>query len=196
MRPVAVVAGDFNGDGKTDLAVANQDLDNVSIFLGDGDGTFQAAVNFGAGDAPTTLLTGDFNGDGKLDLAVANGNSNNVSILLGNGDGTFQAPLNAAVGVEPIALAAADFNGDGKLDLAVANLGVPGLSAGSFSVLIGNGDGTFQPQQDPLTNPGSGGLQRRREGGSGSGKRRQQYDCPAGRQWKRHLSAGGHLRDK
>jgi hypothetical protein len=99
-------------------------------------------------------LAGDFNGDGKLDLAVANGASNNVSILLGNGNGTFQAPLNTAVGVQPIALAAADFNADGKLDLAVANLGVPTLSAGSFSVLIGNGDGTFQPQQDPLTNPG------------------------------------------
>ena len=86
---------------------------------------------------------------------MANGKSNNVSILLGNGDGTFQAPLNTAVGTEPIALAAADFNGDGKLDLAVADFGVPGLSAGSFAVLIGNGNGTFQPQQDPLTNPGA-----------------------------------------
>jgi streptogramin lyase len=86
----------FNGDGKLDLVVANDGSNNVSILLGNGDGTFRAAVNYGvgSGSAPTSVAVGDFNGDGKLDLAVANELSNNVSILLGNGNGTFQAAVN------------------------------------------------------------------------------------------------------
>ena len=80
--------GDFNGDGKSDLVVANQYSSNVSILLGNGDGTFAAAVNYAAAD-PLSVAVGDFNGDGKSDLAVANSGSNTVSILLGNGDGTF-----------------------------------------------------------------------------------------------------------
>ena len=77
-----MTAGDWNGDGKADLAVANADSNNVSILLGKGDGTFLAAVNYAAGKGPTSVTAGDWNGDGKLDLAVANYNSNNVSILL------------------------------------------------------------------------------------------------------------------
>ena len=64
--------GDFNGDGKPDLAVANSGSNNVSVLLGNGDGTFQAAVNYAAGNAPNSVAVGDFNGDGKADLAVAN----------------------------------------------------------------------------------------------------------------------------
>ncbi len=118
---LSVAVGDFNGDGKADLAVANCSSDNVSVLLGNGDGTFQAAVNYAAGTGPMSVAVGDFNGDGKADLAVANYGSNNVSVLLGNGNGTFQAAVNYAAGSWPRSVAVGDFNGDGKADLAVAN---------------------------------------------------------------------------
>jgi hypothetical protein len=70
--PISMAIGDFNGDGKPDLAVANRDSNDVSVLLGNGDGTFQAAVNYGAGSGPISMAMGDFNGDGKPDLAVAN----------------------------------------------------------------------------------------------------------------------------
>jgi len=142
-NPIAITVADFNGDGKPDLAVANNRDDNVSVLLGNSDGTFQAAHNYGAGTAPKSVVTGDFNGDGRMDLVVANAMSNNVSILIGNGDGTFQAAVNYAAGSTPQSVASGDFNGDGKLDLAVAN---ESLGTGlKVSVLIGNGDGTFRP---------------------------------------------------
>jgi hypothetical protein len=111
----------------------------VSVLLGNGDGTFQAARNFAAGNRPWSVAVGDFNGDGIPDLAVANSYSNNVSVLLGNGDGTFQAARNFAAGSFPLSVAVGDLNGDGTLDLAVANSG-----GNNVSVLLGNGDGTFQ----------------------------------------------------
>jgi hypothetical protein len=81
--PQSVTTGDFNGDGRGDLAVANESSHNVSILLGNGNGTFGAAVNNPAGSFPRSVADGDFNGDGKRDLAVANTGSNTVSILLG-----------------------------------------------------------------------------------------------------------------
>jgi hypothetical protein len=138
-QPYSVAAGDFNGDGKLDLAVANNTSNNVSILLGNGDGTFQAAANYAAGSQPASVAVGDFNGDGKLDLAVANNISNNVSVLLGNGNGTFQTAVNYGAGSQPKSVAVGDFNGDGKLDLAVAN-----NISNNVSVLLGNGNGTFQ----------------------------------------------------
>jgi dienelactone hydrolase len=139
---VSVAVGDFNDDGKLDLAVANNGMNNVSVLLGNGDGTFQAAVNYSTGSGPYSVAVDDFNRDGKLDLAVAN-QSNSVSVLLGNGDGTFQPALNYGAGQNPDSLAVADLNGDGKLDLAVGNLG-----SDSVSVLLGNGDGTFRAAVD------------------------------------------------
>jgi hypothetical protein len=136
---VSVAAGDFNGDGKLDLAAANGGSNNVSVLLGRGDGTFQPAVNYAAGSAPSTVAVGDFNGDGKVDLVVTNAGSNSVSVLLGKGDGTFQTAANFGVGAEPVSVVVADFNLDGNLDLAVAN-----VASGNLSVLLGNGDGTFQ----------------------------------------------------
>ena len=138
-NPSALAVGDFNGDGKLDLAVANEGSGNVSILLGNGNGTFQAAVDYGAGSNPSSVAVGDFRGDGKLDLVVANDGSNNVSILLGNGDGTFQAAVNYGAGSTLFAVAVGDFNGDGKLDLAVAD-----AVSDYVSVLLGNGDGTFK----------------------------------------------------
>jgi VCBS repeat protein/FG-GAP repeat protein len=149
--PVAVAVGDFNGDGKEDLAVANSGAGNVSILLGEGDGTFEAAANYSVGGTagsplfPTFVAVGDFNGDHKLDLAVANGGANTVSILLGNGDGTFQAPSQYHAGAFAGYVAVADFNGDGKLDLLTFNnQGTGTTGTNTISVLLGNGDGTFQ----------------------------------------------------
>ncbi len=140
-RPVSIVAGDFNGDGRLDLAVANIGSDMVSVLLGNGDGTFQPQVTYAVGSGPDSIVAGDFNGDGRLDLAVANWNDGTVSVLLGNGDGTFQPQVTYAVGSGPDAIVAGDFTGDGHLDLAVAN-----YFDDTVSVLLGNGDGTFQPQ--------------------------------------------------
>ncbi len=138
LAPMSVTTGDFNGDGKLDLAVVTSSRsNNVSILLGNGNGTFQTAVNYSAGLYPVSVIACDFNGDGKLDLAVANSSSSDVSILLGNGDGTFQEALNYSVGTSPVSMIAGDFNGDGRLDLAIA-------SNSDISILLGNGDGTFQ----------------------------------------------------
>ena len=148
MLSAAVVVGDFNRDGKLDLAVASESSASVSVLMGNGDGTFQTARNFAVGGSPVSLAVGDFNGDSKLDLATANVFSDTVSVLLGNGDGTFQTAQVLAAGGGPNSVAVGDFNGDGKLDLAVANqfVGITGQN-GNVSVLFGNGNGTFQSPQ-------------------------------------------------
>jgi hypothetical protein len=107
--------------------------------------SFSTATNYSVGDNPNYGVAADFNGDGKPDLAIGNVLHNNVSVLLNNGNGTFAGAVNYPVDLHPEALASADFNGDGKLDLAVGNFHGGPTSAGSFSILIGNGDGTFQP---------------------------------------------------
>ncbi len=139
--PIAVAAGDFNGDGKVDLAVANLGDNTVSILLGQGAGTFVTQTKYPTGTEPNAIATGDFNGDGKLDLAVANFNGNNVSILLGQGDGTFATQTTYATGINPRSIATGDFNGDGKVDLAVVN-----DVDYTVSILLGQGDGTFVTQ--------------------------------------------------
>jgi FG-GAP-like repeat len=117
----------------------------VSIFLGNGDLTFQSPKDFTTGDSPVALAVNDFNKDGKLDLAVANQTSNTVSIFLGNGDGTFQPRLDFATGRGPVSLASSDFNADGSIDIIVAN-----ATDQTTSLLLGRGDGTFQ---NPITYP-------------------------------------------
>jgi len=138
--PYAVAVGDFNGDGKLDLAVTNRADDTVGVLLGNGDGTFQNQVFYYVGNYPSSVAVGDFNGDGKLDLVVTNIDDDTVSVLLGNGDGTFQNQVTYTTGPESISVAVGDFNGDGKPDLAVAD------GIGGVNVLLGNGDGTFQNQ--------------------------------------------------
>src|SRR5262249_16065028 len=149
-EPNAAVVGDFNRDGKLDLATANFGTfsgNTVSILLGNGDGTFQPHVEFATDAGPLSIVAADFNGDGALDLAADCscghsffcGNPGSVSILSGNGNGTFRTPVNYDTGNFPYTVTTGDLNADGNLDLALTN-----LDSGNLSILLGKGDGTFQ----------------------------------------------------
>jgi hypothetical protein len=165
-QPLSIATGDFNGDGKLDLAVANGTDNTVSVFLGKPDGTFSPRIDYPTGPQPSSVTVGDFNGDGNLDIAVASQNcvviahistitcgQASVSILLGNGDGTFQPHQDFPTATRPLSVGTADLNGDGKLDLVLA--GDLNGSNNSVSVLLGNGDGTFQSHMDyPVPAPG------------------------------------------
>jgi subtilisin-like proprotein convertase family protein len=141
VNPTNLAVADFNNDSKPDLAVTNQVSNDVSILLGNGDGTFASQNLVSVGSSPYSIVAGKFNADNNFDLAIVNSGSNNVSILLGNGNGTFSAPTNFTVGASPISIAVGDFNNDSKQDLAVANFG--SFFFGAVSILIGNGSGGF-----------------------------------------------------
>ncbi len=138
-NPVSVAVGDIDGDGHSDMAIANLADDTVSIVISNGDGTFQPSEEYVVGEYPQSVILGDLEGDADLDLAVANRNSDSVSVLLGNGDGTFMPAVDYSTGEYPCALVFHDLDGDTALDLAVAN-----YYDSDISVLWGNGDGTFQ----------------------------------------------------
>ena len=142
VAPGGLVAGDINGDNKVDLVVADLNGAAVSVFAGQGNGSFSAAASFAVGQNPKSVALGDFNLDGKVDLVSANEGSNTVSILRGNGDGTFQAHVDLVVGTAPRSVAVGDFNRDGKPDLVVANSG-----SNNVSVLEGRGTGDFSPPE-------------------------------------------------
>ena len=135
---------DFNGDGKIDIAVStgasNGPAGQEIVFLGNGDGTFQAAKTSVGVSEPSPAVVGDFNADGKLDLAIDGCDPVKgclTYVQLGNGDGTFQAPTPITTSSQYLAgpLAAGDFNDDGKDDLAIqADVG---------QIYLSNGDGTF-----------------------------------------------------
>ena len=153
--PISAAVGDFNGDGFTDLAVANEGDSAVTILLGTGNGTFNAVVGPSTVFSPWFLTVADFNGDGILDLATADGWGGGMyTILLGVGDGTFAQPMTSSAGNYPASIAVADFNGDGIPDLGIAD-----EADNSVNILLGNGDGTFtQPANSPVntgTSPGS-----------------------------------------
>lgn len=142
-NPNSGAIGDFNGDNKPDIALANVLHANLSVLLNKGDGTFHTAVNYSADRNPESIVTADFNGDGKLDLVTGNFfgglfSTGNISVLLGNGNGTFQPAVPFEVG-SPVQMAVADLNGDSKLDLVTAS-----WLGNKASVLLGNGNGTFQ----------------------------------------------------
>ena len=138
-----VVSGDFNSDGKMDLAVSNFGSNTISVLLGNGDGTFAPKTDLTTGTNPAYIVSGDFNRDGKSDLAVANFGSNSVSVFQGQGNGSFSSKSDFPTGTSPIGIATADFNGDGKLDLAVTN-----LESNSLSILLGRGEGSFGAKVD------------------------------------------------
>jgi hypothetical protein len=133
---VEAAAGDFNGDGFLDIAVANSGSNTVSILLGNGDGTFQPAVSYATASGPQGVNIADLNGDGKLDLIVPN--STSVSVLLGNGDGTFASHRDYPVTGGCLRSKVGDFNEDGNLDVVVTT------PAPAVYLLLGNGDGSFQ----------------------------------------------------
>ena len=153
--PESIVVADVNGDGKPDLVVANQcqarpkctNIGAVGVLLGNGDGTFQPTVAYVTGGVQALFAAvGDINGDGKPDIVVANYGSSTVGVLLGNGDGSFQpAVAYDSGGTQPISVAIVDVNSDGKPDLLVANCSNTCSNEGVVGVLLGKGDGTFQP---------------------------------------------------
>jgi hypothetical protein len=145
--PFSLVAGDFTGNGRLDLATADYFTNNLFVLLNNGEGTFEVSQQLAVGPGPSSLAEADFTGNGRLDLATANFGSNDVSVLLGNGDATFQRQERFAAGIEPSFIVAGDFNGDGRIDLAVADNGDANGNGSGVSVLLGNGDGTFQPPQ-------------------------------------------------
>jgi len=141
--PFSVAVGDFNRDGKQDVVVANRSGPvGIAVLLGNGDGTLLPPVNYSAGQFPIGVATADLNHDGILDLVVA---SDGLYVLLGNGDGTFQAAMRSGLNYDPNSLAIGDFNGDHIPDAVAAG---SSNFVGTVSMLLGNGDGTFQAPID------------------------------------------------
>jgi hypothetical protein len=174
-----VTTGDFNRDGKLDLATADGQgrgtttgTVELSILLGNGDGTFTLGGHYASPQAgtedgtlnPEDVMAADLNGDGKLDVVVSN-YSYNINVFLGRGDGTFQPAIGIVTGEYPRSVGAEDVNGDQKVDLVVTNVGInaggaefqnEGPQPGSVAVLLGQGNGTFQSpvQYSPFDYPG------------------------------------------
>jgi hypothetical protein len=156
--PFALTLGDFNGDGKLDVAVASSfntaDSGVIAVLLGNGDGTFGPATTVGTGAAFLGLAEGDINGDGKLDLVAVNDSFVPITVLTGNGDGTFnQLAPDPSLVFLAYTLSLADFNGDGILDVAVSD-----ADSGNVYVLLGKGDGTFAIDQSSPTTPAFIGI--------------------------------------
>ncbi len=145
-QPYSVVLADLTGDGKLDIVLGSSAIYGaVSVLLGNGNGTFQAPLFYLTGAGAFAVAVGDVTGDGKPDIVVATVLRDAVSVLLGNGNGTFQAQQTFATGSER-ALALGDVNGDGNLDIVVDTY--VGNAGNAVGVLLGNGNGTFQAEQN------------------------------------------------
>ena len=135
-----VVAGDFNNDGKLDLAVSNRTSGTVSLLAGNGDGTFGTALSISTTVPALSMTSGDFQADGHLDLVTSGGGSSLVFVYPGFGDGTFQFPIEIEVGTGMSRIAVGDFNRDTIKDLAIAG------DNSQVYTLLGVGNGTFLQQ--------------------------------------------------
>jgi large repetitive protein len=142
-QPVSVTSTDIDGDGYTDLLVANQLSNTVSVLKNNGNGTFAEKIDYAAGDEPYSLTSADIDGDGDTDLLVANEGRNTVSVLKNNGNGTFGAKVDYITGFTPVSVTSADIDGDGDADMLVAN-----VNDYTVSVLKNNGFGTFAEKVD------------------------------------------------
>jgi Calx-beta domain/Bacterial Ig-like domain (group 3)/FG-GAP-like repeat/Domain of unknown function (DUF4214) len=157
--PNSLAIGDLNGDGIMDLAVADDQFANneVSVLLGNADGTFGNLTSWVADQQPTAVVIGSFVGDAHADLAVVNQASNDISFLAGNGDGTFVAPQNLPHISSPGPVVTGDFTGDSKQDVIVGN--TFSLTGTILTMIAGNGNGTFQTPttiNNTITNPTTG----------------------------------------
>jgi len=146
--PIDVVSADITGDGKADLIVTHTADNSVYFLKGNGNGTFQPAVQIPVGQAiQGDVFVGDFNNDGKPDLLLISSNLDQPIVMLGNGDGTFKPAITSSSfaypGYYPRGWTVGDFNGDGKLDIA-CTLPSETSNTGRYEVLLGNGDGTFK----------------------------------------------------
>lgn len=143
--PTAVVQGDFNGDGKQDVAISNGGDNTIYVYLGNGDGSFSVPeVLYTTGQSPVWLAAANLRKNGPIDLIAVDGDSNEVEVFLGNGNGGFQASaMVASLPQSPTFVVAADFNKDGLTDLAVGLTIDPFSAEPQFEVLLGNGTGAF-----------------------------------------------------
>jgi hypothetical protein len=137
--PAAVVTADFDGDGRPDLATADDWSDDVTVRLADGRGGFGAPVRYAVGPYPQSLITADLNGDGHVDLVADD------RILFGLGDGRFTAGPMLAAGYRPLAVAASDLDGDGRPDVVIADAGDFAALTGAVAVFLNAGAGSFLP---------------------------------------------------
>jgi len=139
--PTSVALADLDGDGKIDLAVTNGGpmLNAVSIWMGNGDGTFRPPTDYRTGKRPLGVSVADFNQDQIRDLLVINGVQDSFTTFLGNGNGTFQPGRDSGADAGPNFGLARDFNGDHRTDVAIVN-----LQSSDLSILFGRDDGTFE----------------------------------------------------
>ncbi len=152
--PSVLATGDFNGDGIPDLVVADASGTKLDVLLGNGDGTFRAASAVNVGSQPSSVAVGDFNRDGKQDLVV--GSAFQLAVFPGQGDGTFGTPLLTSVSGPPLVsrIVVGDFNRDGRLDVALLLNNVARGVHSAAQVMLGNGNGTFQPADQTFVAPG------------------------------------------
>ncbi|MDX1412481.1 MAG: VCBS repeat-containing protein, partial [Nitrospirales bacterium] len=142
--PQSITTGDFNGDSFLDLATVKSTSDDVSILLGNGNGTFQAPVSFGIGKIPMSVVTADVTGDGPLDLIVATSGSDRIVVMKGQGNGFFDRVGSFPSGKGTTFLALGDFNRDERADLVAVNSGRFGYYPPfNLSVLFNEGNGKF-----------------------------------------------------
>lgn len=139
--PTSIAVADLDRNGTLDLAVTNGGpmSSAVSIWLGNGDGTFRTPTDYRTGKRPLVVTFADFNGDQLVDLLVMNGEMDTFTIFLGNGNGTFQAGKESGADTGPVYGLARDIDGDGRMDVAIVN-----VQSNNLSILYGRGDGTFR----------------------------------------------------